>query len=143
MAFPEHLDVECVDTRGFQTDVRRDLADRIHLRQTRCENQTLRGEIGGVALLRVDHPVLLAVGVGVVRADLQAGLDHRMAPPGERPDRVENDVRTAERLDESGKRVFDLDDVVIDRLDPRHRLHDRLEAAVIAACGEERDVVFA
>src|SRR3546814_18093112 len=76
-------------------------------------------------LFGVHHPVLLAVGVGVVAAGSQRRLDCFRAVLHERTDHVADDFRALEQFGERFGRMLDFGDLVVGVLDARHRSEER------------------
>jgi hypothetical protein len=85
---------------------------------------------------------LLAVGVGVVTAGVDARLYNRLAVDSERSDGVADDLGAAEQLGERVDRVLHLADLVVGGLDPRDVVKRFLDPLGVAAGGDERQVVL-
>ena len=81
---------------------------RVHLGDPGREQPALLGHGLAVVLIAADHPVLLAVGVQVVAAGVDAGLDHLGAVEGERADGVADHLGAREQLGEGIDGVLDL-----------------------------------
>ena len=140
MPFPEDLDIQRIQPGRLEADVRGDFADAVHLGQTWCEYQVSGSELCAVLCLGIDHPVLLAGGVGVVRTDLDAGLGNFVSETRERSDRVEHDLSAAKCLHQRLFGVLDLDDIVFDGVDTGDHVENALDSAFVASSGQERDV---
>ena len=97
------------------------------------EQQSRRGELVAPGVAGVQHPVLLARGVGVVRADPQRGLDHLGTELDERAGGVADHLRAVERGGEGIRVVLDADDLVVGGLDARDLLDDGAHAIGVAA----------
>jgi hypothetical protein len=140
-ALPEHDDVEGVEPGLLQGDVGRDLARRVHLGDPGRQQQALGGHVVAVLRLGVEHPVLLARGVGVVAAGGEAGLDHLVAELGEGADGVDDGLGAGEELGQGVGGMLDLGDLVVGRLDARHvALHGAGEAVLVPPRGDEGEI---
>ena len=115
--FPQHENIERIEPRCLQTNIRRDLASRVHLRNAWREQQARGGEFRAKLLLRHQHPILLAGGIQIVTSGRQARLDHGGAKFDERPNGVANHARALEERGQRLDRMLDTHHLVIGRLD--------------------------
>src|SRR5258708_8683719 len=78
-----------------------------------------------------------------MRPGADARFNNLTAVPGERPNRVAHDFSPVEEVAKRPNLGLDLDDLVLDSVNSRNQVERLMNARLVAAGGDERDVEFA